>query len=148
MMYQPQNPSIRCNCVDCRKGRGAKGRTTDLLLPKDVVHIDNIQVKTDGLPVYSAVGKRIWVYHFQLRAGGFHESAYVTVEEGMSRAHIEDIIGSAQERFVQKVARLKDEKSGKHAPSPSERDDIAEVLKDLNNWRKKKREGLAPILFV
>lgn len=134
--------------MDCRKSKYKLGRPSDLVLPKDVVHIDNIQVKQDGLPVYSATGRRIWVYHFELRAGGYHESAYVTVEEGMSRAHIEDIIGAAQERFVQKVARIKAEKSGKHAPSPDERDDISEVLKDLNNWRKKKREGLAPLIFT
>ena len=147
-LRQNRSPDIRCNCTDCRKGVRARGRNSDLVLPSDVVHLDNIQVKTDGLPVYSAQGRRIWVYHFELRAGGFHESAYVTVEEGMSRGHIEDIIGAAQERFVQKVAQVKAEKSGKHAPSPDERDDISEVLKDLNNWRKKKRAGTAPILFV
>ena len=147
-----KSPSlIRCRCYDCQTGLGKVGIQTDLVLPKDVVHLSNIQVtekRESGLVVLSERGRRVWLYTFEMRAGGFHETLVVTVEEGMSRAHIEDIIGTAQERFVHDVARKKDEKSGKHAPSPDEREDVSSVLKDLNAWRKKKRDGRAPILFV
>ena len=121
---------------------------SDLVLPKDVVHLSNIWVKQDGIAVANNDGKQVFLYSFEMRAGGFHETVVLTVVEGMSRAHIEDIIGAAQERFVQQVARKKDDKAGKHAPSPDERDDMSGVLKDLNDWRKKKRAGKTPILFV
>lgn len=147
LLKSSQPPDVRCNCIDCRKDRGIAGQSTDLTLPSDVVHVDNIQIKKDGLPVYTERGNRVWVYHFEMRAGGFHESAYITIEEGMSRAHIEDIIGAAQERFVKRVAEKRSELASKRAPSPSERDEVAEVLKDLYQWRIRKREGRTPLIF-
>ena len=112
------------------------------------MHIENLVPPKEGGETVTYNGQRAYVMHLMLHYEGFHNTVMLLAHTGMSRAQIEDIIGAAQERFIESVALKKQELSGLHVPSPSERADQSAVLREIHAYKQKRKSGKAPTIFV
>lgn len=107
---------------------------TELWLPPGVAHSQTLPVGRNA-----ETGGLIYEYIFRVHdeVTGRKSDFRVIVDDTMSMAHIEEMVGNAMESWLVEV-RIK---HSKPPPTPAQRKEIGEILNQIRNNAGKRRES-------